>query len=76
MNKIYTVSLDDGTTGQLNSDTMTRKITRRDVVEAAAAKGIPILEALNMMQAVAAKMGYESTLEQLCAIKRDMLFGG
>lgn len=33
---------------------MNRKITRQDVVEAAAAKGIPILEALNMMQAVAA----------------------
>ncbi|GEM_PF-1436331 len=54
---------------------MNRKITRQDVVEAASSKGIRILEALNMMQAAAAKMGDESTLKQLCAIKSDMLFG-
>jgi hypothetical protein len=54
---------------------MNRKITRQDVVEAASSRGIRILEALNMMQAAAAKMGDESTLEQLCAIKSDMLFG-
>lgn len=39
---------------------MTKQITRNDVVEAAAAKGIRVLEALNMMQSVAAKMGDES----------------
>ena len=54
---------------------MNRKITRQDVVEAAAAKGIRILEAIGMMQAVAAKMGDERTLVQLCAIKHEMLFG-
>lgn len=54
---------------------MAKQITRNDVVEAAAAKGIRILEALSMMQSVAAKMGDESTLEQLCAIKSEILFG-
>ena len=68
-------SLYAGSIGKPRRCTMNRKITRQDVVEAAAAKGIRILEALNMMQAAAAKMGDESTLEQLCAIKSDMLFG-
>lgn len=54
---------------------MKRTITRKDVVEAASAKGIRILEALSMMQSVAAKMDDESTLEQLCAIKSEILFG-
>ena len=51
------------------------KITRADVVQAAADKGLTIMEALRMMQAVCAKQGDEATLEQLCAIKSDMLFG-
>lgn len=54
---------------------MNRKITRKDVVEAAAAKGIRVLEALTMMQTAAAKMNDESTLEQLCKIKSEILFG-
>ena len=54
---------------------MTYTITRNDVVEAAAAKGIRVLEALSMMQAAAAKMNDERTLEMLCSIKNDMLFG-
>lgn len=51
------------------------KITRADVAQAAAAKGATIMEALRMMQAVCAKAGDEYTLEQLCAIKSDILFG-
>lgn len=51
------------------------KITRNDVVQAAAEKGIRVLEALNMMQAAAAKMNNESVLEQLCSIKAEILFG-
>ena len=51
------------------------KITREDVVQAATDKGLTIMEALRMMQAVCAKQGDEATLEQLCAIKSDMLFG-
>lgn len=51
------------------------KITRKDVVQAAAEKGIRVLEALNMMQAAAAKMNNENVLQQLCDIKREILFG-
>lgn len=51
------------------------KITRADVAQAAADKGVTIMEALRMMQAVCAKTGDENTLEQLCAIKSDILFG-
>ncbi len=54
---------------------MSRKITRKDVVEAAAAKGVRVLEALTMMQAAAAKMNDENTLGQLCKIKSEILFG-
>jgi hypothetical protein len=54
---------------------MARKITRNDVVQAAAEKGIRVLEALSMMQAAAAKMKDESVLAQLCAIKSEILFG-
>lgn len=52
-----------------------KTITRNDVVEAAAAKGMRVLEALSMMQSVAAKMGDERVLEQLCAVKSEILFG-
>lgn len=55
---------------------MKRKITRNDVVEAAAVNGVRVLEALSMMQAAAAQMPDESMLEQLCAIKSEILFGG
>jgi hypothetical protein len=51
------------------------KITRQDVVQAAASKGIRVLEALTMMQAAAAKMGNESALSQLCDIKAEILWG-
>lgn len=54
---------------------MTRKITRNDVVQASAEKGIRVLEALTMMQAAAARMSDEGTLEQLIAIKNEILFG-
>ena len=54
---------------------MSRKITRKDVVQAAAEKGIRVLEALTLMQAAAAKMGNEIVLEQLVAIKSEILFG-
>lgn len=54
---------------------MNAKITRNDVVQAAAEKGIRVLEALNMMQAAAAKMSDEGVLERLCAIKAEILFG-
>ena len=50
------------------------KITKQDVIQAADDKNIPILEALRMMQSVAAKMKDESTLEQLCEIKSEILF--
>lgn len=55
---------------------MNRKITRGDVVEAAAAANIRVLEALNMMQSAAAKLGDELVLDQLCAIKHEIIFGG
>lgn len=51
------------------------KITRDDVAEAAAAKGVTIMEALRMMQAVCAKAGDEATLDRLCQIKSEILFG-
>jgi hypothetical protein len=54
---------------------MTQSITRADVAQAAAAHGVGILEALRMMQAVCAKAGNEQILEQLCALKSDLLFG-
>ena len=54
---------------------MNAKITRNDVVQAAADKGIRVLEALNLMQAAAAKMRDEAVLNQLCAVKADILFG-
>ena len=43
--------------------------------EAAAAKNIGLLQAINMMQAACAKLGDESTLAALCAIKAQVLFG-
>lgn len=52
-----------------------KQITRNDVVQAAAAKGVTILEALRMMQAVCAKAGDEATLDALCAVKNEILFG-
>lgn len=52
-----------------------RKITRADVVQAAASKGIPVLEALTAMQSVAAKMKDKHVLSQLCEIKSEILFG-
>lgn len=54
---------------------MTKQITRADVAQAAAAKGVTILEALRMMQAVCAKAGDEQTLSALCAVKAEILFG-
>lgn len=54
---------------------MTKQITRDDVAQAAAAKGVTILEALRMMQAVCAKAGDEQTLDILCAVKNQILFG-
>ena len=54
---------------------MTKQITRNDVAQAAAAKGVSILEALRMMQAVCAKSGDEKTLDALCAVKNEILFG-
>ncbi|MFZ9960573.1 MAG: hypothetical protein ACO3GP_09290 [Candidatus Limnocylindrus sp.] len=50
-------------------------ITRQAVAKAAAAKGVTILEALRMMQAVCAKVGDEQTLAALCAVKFEILFG-
>lgn len=54
---------------------MTKQITRADVAQAAAAKGVTIMEALRMMQAVCAKVGDEQTLAALCAVKAEILFG-
>lgn len=54
---------------------MSKQITRNDVAKAAAAKGLPILEALRQMQAVCAKAGDEQTLAALCAVKAEILFG-
>ena len=54
---------------------MTHKITRSDVAQAAAEKGVSIMEALSMLQSACAKLGDEQTLESLCAIKSDILFG-
>ena len=54
---------------------MNKQITRSDVVQAAAEKGIRVLEALSLMQSAAAKMKDESVLLQLCAIKSEILFG-
>lgn len=54
---------------------MAKKITRADVAQAAAESGIMVLAALNMMQSAAAKMGDERTLEQLIAVKNEILFG-
>jgi len=51
------------------------KITKSDVYQAAGDKGISVLDALSMMQAVAVKMNDESILESLCAIKYELLFG-
>jgi len=51
------------------------KFTKEDVVAAAAAQGVGILEAIRMMQTVCAKAGDESTLSRLCEIKNEMLFG-
>lgn len=50
-------------------------ITKNDVIQAAAEKGVGILQALSMMQGACAKLGDSSTLEQLCAIKASILFG-
>lgn len=52
-----------------------KQITRADVVQAAAEKGVPVLQALTAMQGVAAKMSNDSVLRQLCAIKSEILFG-
>lgn len=54
---------------------MAQQITRADVAEAAAAKGVGILQALNMMQAACAKLNDEQTLAKLCEIKSEILFG-
>jgi hypothetical protein len=54
---------------------MNKQITRNDVAQAAAVKGLTIMQAINMMQAACAKLGDESTLSQLCAIKSKILFG-
>lgn len=51
------------------------KITRNDIVQAAAEKGMRVLEAITIMQSAAAKMNNESVLEQLIAIKSEILFG-
>lgn len=56
-------------------DEMKSKITRKDVLQAASEKGIHVLEALSMMQAVAANMKDENILAQLCEIKSEILFG-
>lgn len=52
-----------------------KTITRQDVVDAAADKGIRVLEALSMMQAACATLGDEEILSQLCAVKNELLFG-
>jgi hypothetical protein len=54
---------------------MTKQITRDDVAQAAASKGVTIMEAIRMMQAVCAKAGDEKTLSALCAVKNEILFG-
>ena len=54
---------------------MALNITRNDVVQAAAQSGVTVMEALRMMQAVCAKHGDESTLDALCAVKNEILFG-
>ena len=54
---------------------MNVKITRSDVAQAASESGVTIMEALRMMQAVCAKSGDEDTLESLCKIKDEILFG-
>lgn len=53
----------------------TKQITRSDVATAAAESGVGVLEGLRMMQAAAAKMGDEKTLQRLCEIKNEILFG-
>lgn len=50
-------------------------ITIQAVAEAAAANNIGLLQALSMMQAACAKLGDETTLAALCAVKAQILFG-
>lgn len=54
---------------------MTKTITRKDVAQAAAASGVSIMEALRMMQGACAKLGDMQTLDVLCQIKSEILFG-
>ena len=61
--------------GSADGETKMIKFTKEDVVAAAAAQGVGILEAIRMMQTVCAKAGDESTLSRLCEIKNEMLFG-
>lgn len=49
------------------------KITLDDVRGAAALQGLDVLEAITQMQGVAAKIGDETTLDQLCTIKAEIL---
>lgn len=51
-------------------------ITRETVAQAAAHHGVTIMDALRMMQSVCAKAGDEATLEALCKVKSEILFGG
>lgn len=48
-------------------------VTRATVERAAAASGISLLEAVNRLQAMCARFGYDDSLEALCAIKADLL---
>ena len=50
-------------------------ITKECVIKAASEKGIRIIEAISMMQAVAAKNGDSALLDRLCEIKSEILFG-
>lgn len=51
------------------------KITKECVIKAAEEKGIPTIQAISMMQAVAAKNGDSELLNRLCDIKSEILFG-
>lgn len=48
-------------------------ITRADVQQAAADKGMTELAAITLMQAGAVKLGDEATLETLCGIKSEII---
>ena len=50
-----------------------KAITRTDVQQAAAAKGMTELEAISLMQAGAAKLGHHDVLDALCAIKAEII---